>query len=146
MPHELPATIDIGEIANARELVFTNGNADHRYILQPKGTAEDYLSTLKRFPHHSIKRTSEHYIDDTSGEWFACYNVDCFDPPMAIVRARSFEQAYEVFCDEFSDWLKVDESDAGDYPEDARNYSGSGVHIDTDNIQIHPLTLVEVRL
>ncbi len=147
-----PTTIDIGSVSNATELVFAQGNNDHRYILQPKsdageyGYAEDYIAFMSRFPKHSVKRTNEHYIDDTEGAWFACYNVDCFDPPFAIIRARSFESAYEIFCDEFSDWLKVDESDAGDYPEDDRNYSGSGVHIDTDNVQVHELTLVSIRV
>jgi len=139
----LPTTIDIGSVSNARELVFTQGNNDRRYILQPKGASDDYLA---RFPNHDVKRTTEHYIDDIDGAWFACYNVDCFDPPFAIIRARSFEQAYEVFCDEFSDWLKVDETSAADYPEDERNYNGSGVHIDTDNVQIHELTLLSVHI
>jgi hypothetical protein len=137
--------MDIGDIDSAKELVFSTGG-DFRYILQPSGTPEDYLSTLTRFPHHSIKRTTDYYVDDTSGKWFACYNVDCFDPPMAIIRARSFESAYEVFCDEFSDWLKVDDADAADYPEDDRNYNGHGVHIDTDNVQIQELTLLSVSL
>lgn len=136
--------IDIGTIDNAIELVFTQGHADHRYILQAPETTEDYLSTLQRFPNHSIKRTTHCYIDDPEGLWFACYNVDCFDPPMAVIRARTFEQAYEIFCDEFSDWLKVDEADAVDYPEDARNYNNSGVHIDTDNVQIRPMHLVSL--
>lgn len=139
-------TIDIGSVPDAKELVFTQGNNDHRYILQPKDTTEDYLSTTKRFPQNSIKCTTHHYIDDTDGKWYACYNVDCFDPPFAVIRARSFEQAYEVFCDEFSDWLKVDESDAADYPDDDRTYSSSGVHIDTDNVQVHEMTLITVSL
>lgn len=141
-----PTTINIGSIENAKELVFTQGNNDHRYILQAAGTPEDYLSTIQRFPSHSIKRTTECYIDDTEGNWYACYNVDCFDPPFAVIRARSFESAYELFCDEFSDWLKVDDSDAADYPEDERNYNGSGVHIDTQNVQIHKMTLLTVSL
>jgi hypothetical protein len=139
-----PTTINIGEIENARELVFSQGNPDHRYILQPAGTTEDYLSTLCRFPAHHIKRTCEYYIDDTQGEWFACYVVDCFDPPFAIIRARSFESAYEVFCDEFADWMKVEESSAADYPEDDRTYNSNGVHIDTDSVQIQPVDLVSI--
>lgn len=139
-------TIDVGEVSGAVELVFTQGNPDHRYILQPKGTTEDYLSTLKRFPSHSIKRTTEYYIEDTDGRWFACYNVDCFDPPFAVIRAKSFEVAYEVFTDEYSRWFAVDAQDAGDYPEDERNYSASGVHIDTDNIQIQEMRLVSIKL
>lgn len=139
-------TINIGEIDNARELIFADphGNPNHRYVLQPTGINEDYLAFITRFPKYDVKRTTEYYIDDTSGKWFACYNVDCFDPPMAIIRAGSWESAYEAFCDEFSQWLEVDASDAKDYPEDSRNYNASGVHIDTDNVQIHELRLLAV--
>lgn len=144
MSKQANATIDIGTVDNARELVFTAGNADHRYILQAPGVTEDYLEFISRFPKHSVKRTSEHYIDDTEGQWFACYNVDCFDPPFAIIRARSFESAYEIFCDEFEAWLKVDEADAEDYPEDDRTYNGNGTHIDTDNVQLTELTLLTI--
>jgi hypothetical protein len=130
-------TLNIGEVSNATELVFRAGNDDRRYLLQLEGV--DYLETLERYSKYDVKRTTHYYIDDTDGQWFACYNVDCFDPPMAIVRARSFESAYEVFCDEFERWLKVNDTDAADYPEDDRQYNGSGTHIDTDNVQIRPL-------
>lgn len=136
-----PKLIDVGEVL-ARELVFTRPNSNHRYLLQVPGV--DYLETLNRFPQYDVKRTSAYYIEDTDGDWYACYNVDCFDPPMAIVRARSFEQAYETFCDEWSDWLKVNDADAGDYPEDDREYSSSGVHIDTSGVQLYPLTLIAI--
>lgn len=136
--------IHAGDVDNAIELVFSQGNADHRYILQPPDTTEDYLSTLARFPKHQIKRTTNVYIEDTEGQWYACYNVDCFDPPMAVIRARSFEAAYEIFCDEFSRWMAVEETDAKDYPEDDREYSSSGVHIDASNVQIHEMQLVSI--
>jgi hypothetical protein len=138
-----PDTIDVDDI-NAIELVFTSGNADHRYILQPATTQEDTLSTMLRHPHHQIKRTTEHYIDDTSGKWFYFANVDCFDPPIAIIRARSFESAYEVFCDEFERWMVVDEPDAKDYPEDERNYNSNGTHIDASGVQGYELKLLSI--
>lgn len=139
-------TIDIGTVNGARELVFTQGKDDRRYILQAPGAETDYLEVLHRFSAFQVKRTTHFYIDDTDGEWFACYNVDCFDPPMAVIRARSFESAYEVFCDEFADWLRVDEADADDYPEEERNYNGNGVHINTDNVQIYPMRLIAVTI
>lgn len=33
---------------------------------------------------------------------------------------------------------------AADYPEDERDYNGSGVHIDASNVQIHEMTLVTI--
>lgn len=137
--------LNVGEIDNARELVFkVDKESDRLYVLTLPDT--DYLETLHRYPKHQIERTSQYYIDDTSGQWFACYNVDCFDPPMAIIRARSFESAYEVFCCEFEHWLKVEELDAADYPEEDRNYNDNGTHIDTNNVQIHKLILVRVNM
>lgn len=141
-------TIDAGTI-NAREFVFSStptGSDDRRYILQAADSADEYLTLLTRFPKHQIKRTTDHYIDDTEGKWFACYNVDCFDPPMAIVRARSQETAYESFCDEFGAWLAVSDTDAKDYPENEREYNGSGQHIDASNVQICEIFLLEVRV
>lgn len=143
--------INIGTVENAKELVFMQGNDDRRYVLQQKsdtsqyGYAEDYLAFITRFKAYQVWRTNQFYIDDTDGKWFACYNVDCFDPPFAVIRARSFESAYEIFCDEFGHWLAVSPEDANDYPKDDRAYNNNGVHIDTDNVQIHPLTLVSVE-
>ena len=142
-----PVTIAVDGI-HARELIFSDGprETDRYYVLQPSGTTEDYLSTLTRYPSHQIKRTSEYYIDDTEGPWFAFYNVDCFDPPMAIIRARTFEDAYAVFETEWERWMKVADADAADYPEDARTYNDNGTHVDTDNVQGHELTLIRVEL
>jgi len=134
------ATINIGTVDAATELVFSAGG-DRRYVLQAART-EDYLAFITRHP--GAARTTDFYIEDTEGAWFACFNVDCFDPPFAVIRARSFETAYDVFGDEFAEWLKVDEADAADYPEDERDYNGSGVHIDTDNVTILELTLLRV--
>jgi hypothetical protein len=139
--------MDLGTLDNVTEAVFMaskDAKDDRRYLLQVPG--RDYLETLTRFPSNDIKRTSEHYIDDPEGRWFAFYNVDCFDPPFAIIRARSFETAYEIFCDEFERWLAVDATAAVDYPEDDRNYNGNGTHIDTDNVHGHELFLVSVSM
>jgi hypothetical protein len=136
--------MNIGTIDTARELVFTMGRDDRFYILQSPELKEDYIEFITRYPKHDVKRTTEFYIDDTEGQWFACFNMDCFDPPFAVVRARSWESAYEVFCDEFERWLAVDESSTADYPEEDRNYNGNGTHIDTDNVQIHQLSLIQV--
>lgn len=137
-------TIDVGTVENATELVFSCSQSDpsHRYVLE--AVPSDYLAFITKYPN--AKRTDRYYIDDSDGQWYACYNVDCFDPPFAIVRARSFETAYEVFCDEFSDWLKVEEPDANDYPEDDREYNSSGVHIDASAVQLYPLTLRSVSV
>lgn len=140
---------DCFEIQHVIELVFCSGDPatnDRRYILQPAGTAEDYLSTLQRFPAYEIKRTHNYYIETTDGGWYAFYNVDCFDPPVTIIRSSSFESAYETFCDEFEHLIKVEDSDAAYYADDDRQYNSSGTHIDPSGVQGHELTLVAIRL
>jgi len=140
------STLNIGDIDGATELVFSSFGTvnDVRYILQAART--DYLETLDRFPKFQIKRTTECYIDDCSGQWFAFANVDCFDPPFVIIRARSFEQAYEVFCAEFEVQIKVDDQSAEDYPEDERDCNGHGTHIDASGVQGWELQLLSVAL
>lgn len=142
------ATIDAGTVDGAIEIVFrkTDDPTDDRiYLLQAHPRENRYLDALERFPRHQVKIATDYYIDDFGGDWYAVANVDCFDPPMAIVRARSFEAALECFCDEFADWIAVDPSSARDYPENDREYNGSGVHIDSSAVYLEPLILVSVR-
>lgn len=63
----------------------------------------------------------------------------CMSRPLPRARLPLWEH-------EWSRWFAVAEADAHDYPEDERNYSASGVHIDTDNLQIHSLTLLQILL
>ncbi len=115
------------------------------------------------------------YLSDYGKRFFAFYVADCFDPPIAIIRADSWESGYEIFCDEFSDWMKIDDSDLLDYVEcdscqdkgknltlnsigqECRkdgclghyyptcNMSSSGVDIDTEAAQGHVITLLRVE-
>ena len=54
--------------------------------------------------------------------WFAFYEEDCFDPPVWIVRADSWETAYEVFCDEALDSVDLEDLD----PEQRVAVEGEG--------------------
>lgn len=142
--------MNIGTIDNARIVVFSGNPAhsaastDHRYMLT---TADvDLLALMHQYPTVLIKRTTDVYIDDPDGLWFAFANVDCFDPPIAIIRASSFEQAYETFCDEFEKWIAVKDANAEDYPEDDREFNGNGTHIDASGVQGWTLTLVSVEM
>lgn len=36
-----------------------------------------------------------------TGRWFVFYHEDCFQPSVYVIRAESFETAYEVFIEEF---------------------------------------------
>ncbi len=99
----------------------------------------DYLDRLKQYPnHHPIL---DYFIQDTDGKWFVFYVEDSFDPPLFLIRARSWEDAYETFCDEFSDHMKIEDADLKDYDEDRLHYSASGVPIDDEAAQGHEVTL-----
>lgn len=43
------------------------------------------------------------FYDDYSGNtWFAFYESDCFDPPLKLINARTWEDAYDAYLDEFA--------------------------------------------
>ena len=54
---------------------------------------------------------------DYEGRFFAFWDEDCMDPPLYVVRAESFEQAYEDFCNEVVEPL--DDATLADYERNA---------------------------
>lgn len=48
---------------------------------------------------------------DYAASWFAFWEEDCMDPPIWIVRAESFERAYEDFCETLPE-VNVEDLDA----------------------------------
>lgn len=122
----------------------STGN-DTVYILT-EGPRQSRWDWADLYPARPVKLVSGFHAEDTwtDSRWFLFANVDCFDPNVFIVRAKSFETAYDVFCDEFAKQagLLVDESDAADYPEDDRNYNNNGEHINTEGVQGYELSFV----
>ena len=54
----------------------------------------------ERFDAHSVP--TSRIIDesgDAEAKWFGFYEEDCMAPPIYLVRAHTFEQAYEDFID-----------------------------------------------
>ena len=87
--------------------------------------------------------TTEHYyIEDTDGKWFIFANVDCFAPPMAIVRARTFEEAYRSSWPSGKVGSRSRTSIQRAYPMDDRQYNENGTHIDAEGVQGFELTLL----
>jgi hypothetical protein len=115
-------TIAIGTIDDAIELVFApvdKSNNERRYILHPADNAPDYLDLMARFEMFS--RTTDCFIDDPVGKWYAVFNVDVvYDPPFAVIRAQSA-------------------------PDKDRRYNNNGTLIDTDNVRVIELTLLSVE-
>lgn len=56
-----------------------------------------------------------------------------------IVEADGYHDAENEFSDseKYGHMIHVSDEDSGDYPEDQKEYNGSGRHIDTSNMMIH---------
>lgn len=142
-------TFVLGEIENAKHAVFAVDVASSgRYVVSPTLTTwrdiSEEASRLNVF-NQEFKHVDYH-CEDVDGKFFAFAVADCFDPPIVIVRARSFEDAYESFCDEFSARMEISETDLADYDEDSMSYSASGVPIDTSNVTGFEVQLVSVHM
>lgn len=87
----------IGEVI-ARKLVF-KWRWNKSLVLDSRPDEERWADPS----HHEEYRATELYVDDSweSGRWFAFWNEDCFQPSVYVIRAESFETAYEVFIEEF---------------------------------------------
>ncbi len=145
--------------------VFNFGGRE--LIVEADREALDTLGFWDRYGH-DCHRAMGHYGLDDYGSFFVFYVEDCFDPPLYVIRADTFESAYEIFCDEFSRLIAIDDSDLSDYlheydcPNRGRalteenhedpcscggerlNYSSSGVAIDTEAVQGSEITLLRV--
>lgn len=82
-----------------------------------RGGAENKLAltdaeTETSFSDCAVIRSRWFYSDDTSGSYFAFWEEDCAWPAIFIVQARRWEDAYEVFCDEFASEMSNEDYDA----------------------------------
>ena len=91
--------------------------------------------------------------DDGWPKHFAFWEEDCFDPPQYLICAKSFEDAYDIFLEEFG--TKVDLSDS-DYDtkekvDEAINngeitYTGGGTLVHSESVNGRELKLVKIEL
>lgn len=91
--------------------------------------------------------------DDGWPKHFAFWEEDCFDPPQYLICAESFEDACDIFLEEFG--TKVDLSDS-DYDteekvEEAINngeitYTGGGTLVHSGSVNGRELKLVKIEL
>lgn len=81
------------------------------------------------------------FVGDEGDKFFLFAVVDSYFPIYDLVRADSFESAYEVYCDFACDnrHCEISAEDLPDYLDDEGEYQGSytsdGKPVDTDNIQ-----------
>jgi hypothetical protein len=86
-----------------------------------------------RFGQKRVSSLDVEYSSDEKDPFFAFFAEDCMDPAIHVIRARSFEAAYEVFIDQEADrgHYVIDEGDP-DYGPDDGFYSNSGFRVDTE--------------
>ena len=101
----------------------------------------------ERFDVHTVPLTRIYDDTGSGGSWFGMYEEGCMSPPIYLIRADSFESAYEVFCEEFvhpldEETLKdYEQTSDGDY--EGLTITGKG-WISTESIQGHEIELKEV--
>ncbi len=115
--------ITVSEAAFTRLTFRRKGDTktNHRWVYDTRGYEfVHYPKTGKVIeePMDSMRENSSvdtgilfDFYNDGWDKWFAFYTGDCFDPPMKLINARSFEEAYEIYCDEYADPVTEDELD-----------------------------------
>ena len=90
--------------------------------------------------------------DDGWPHHFAFYEADCFDPPQYLICARTFEDEYDIFLDEFGTEVDTTDSDFNtpEKCEESMNngaitYTGGGKLVHCENEQGHELKLVNIE-
>lgn len=110
----------------------------------------DYIEFLQKYCLGDIdcKRATGLRMDDTNDKFFMCFVSDCFDPPIAIIRADNEQDAEEWFVDELS-WSHYSEDDVKKMTEEEQEYAGygpSGQVYDQQNLQVQEVKLIRVEL
>lgn len=156
---EFPATARLLFSGLGSGLVINPKPADHEYTIVAgvQGCAKCKKGILD--PVHSAEtgtssdpiNVPENRVIDENGnaddKWFAFWEEDCMSPPIWIVRAESFEQAYEDFYSAIPQPL--DENTLADYERDADGYYNDLTMTDrgwisTESIQGREIELMEV--
>ncbi len=125
-----------------KALIFKRSlDAQHEYVVLTCDM--DYLDFMKKYPNG--KRAEPVELDETWDEFWLVYLADCFDPPLAIVRAKNEQDAEEAFVDNL-DWAHVKEPDLADYDEDSLSFGPHGQPYDGSQIHVEQVILVGVEL
>lgn len=111
--------IELGTI-KATAVVFQSPfNPKHFYVVRAEKM--DYLEFMKQYCVGDVdcKQADgvnfDNYLDN--GTFFMCYSEDCFDPPVAIVRADDVEEAIDLFVDE-CEWARMSDEDVEERDKD----------------------------
>lgn len=133
MPSEAKITIEVP--LKSTRLEF--GGMGRPLVINPReceGTRSVMTKTIHVWPYcsrataHQCKERSpeisavplSRFIDESGDyvdQFFAFWEEDCMDPPIWIVRAESFEKAYEDFVEQVVSRFPLSESDLTDYED-----------------------------
>ncbi|MFO0964632.1 MAG: hypothetical protein U0793_03465 [Gemmataceae bacterium] len=118
---------------------------NHRYVVLAEKM--DYLEFLRTYNQGPVecKAATGVNLDGCEERFFMVYVEDCFDPPIAIVRADSEQDAEELFVDELP-WAHITEPDLNDYDPETLVYGPSGQPYDSESVRVHPVRMVHVEL
>ncbi len=139
-------TIAIGDVsARAAHFVALNGNPNHRYIVfADKPDFVAFLQTYNDGKWESKQATGVN-LDSSDKRFFMVAVSDCYDPPIAIIRADNECEAEGWFADELT-WAHISEPDLADYDDESMSYNSSGVPYETDNIVIWEVRMTHIEL
>lgn len=115
-----------------------------------QGAVDVYLWEAEPGEHvYGVKKvdidTEDSYNDDD--EWFACAVGDCMDPPVTLIRAPSWEDAYERFCELEADrgHYLIKDGDP-DYSDEDGHWTDDGRRVDSQPFTCQGCALIRIEL
>lgn len=115
-------------------------DSKHRYVI---GAIESNCET---------KHCDYAGLDGYGKRWFACLIADCFDPPMAIVRADNEGEAIDIFVDAF-EYARLTDEQVKDIEKDSEgdqdlfdeqcSMSGDGYWYDAERMSMFEVVPVQ---
>ena len=116
-----------------------------KYYFGPAYNTNDFVEEC-RWAINRMFRLQDVICDSEDG-WFAMYVLDCHDPPIYAINAKTFADAFETFVDLKVAELKIDEDDMVNYGKGNRecNFSSNGTPVDTEAVSGFQLRVVEAR-
>ncbi len=139
-------TICLTDIEVNAMIFQSPGNPKHFYVVGRDDM--DFLDFMKKYcvGDQDAKRATGVELDGTGKHFWMVHVEDCFDPPIAIVRADSLCDAEDAFTDALN-WAHItDPNDLKDYDEDNLHYSPSGVPYDIESVMIREIKLHGIEI
>lgn len=139
---------DLRDVSNieAKYLVFKmKGHENsHLYVVANADAPADTATGCSLWPKNEVEFCAYHEENVLAQNWWAVCNVDCFEPPRAIIRSWWKSDAVWAFEDEFASEVKIDEIDLKDYNEDSLHYNSTGTPVETGSLNCVEMVLVQI--